>query len=190
MKKATLFVSLVLLSGLGLLAVAQTAQQTAPKVKVGTKLTAKANTPTPSTTAKNSAQKASVGKGNTTVKASQPSSFWTEELDVDDDGTVETSDYLYDAKRGTLYTYREDDFACSNGNPESGSILMALYAKGNPANKPVGSGWYLVNLNAGQCAAKKAGTFGCKFDADGNATECGAATVNNATGEIDMVVAK
>ena len=56
-------------------------------------------------------------------------------------------------------------------------------------NKPVGSGWYLVNLNAGQCAAKKAGTFGCKFDADGNATECGAATVNNATGEIDVVVA-
>jgi hypothetical protein len=47
-----------------------------------------------------------------------------------------------------------------------------------------------VNLNAGQCAAKKAGTFGCKFDANGNATECGAATVNDATGEIDLVVAK
>ena len=111
-------------------------------------------------------------------------------MDVDDDGTVEDSQYLYDAKRGVLYTYREDDFACPNGNPESGSILMGLYAKGNPANKPVGSGWYLVNLNAGQYAAKKAGTFGCKFDANGNATECGAATVNNATGEIDVVVAK
>ena len=190
MKNATLFVTLVLLSGLGLLTVAQTAQPTAPKVKVGTKLTAKATTPAPGANAKNTAQKASVGKGTTSVKASQPSSFWTEELDVDDDGTVENSQYLYDAKRGVLYTYREDDFACPNGNPESGSILMALYAKGNPANKPVGSGWYLVNLNAGQCAAKKAGTFGCKFDADGNATECGAATVNNATGEIDVVVAK
>ena len=190
MKKATLFVSLVLLFGLGLLAVAQTAQQTTPKVKVGTKLTAKANTPMPSTTAKNTAQKTSVGKGKTLVKASQPSSFWTEELDVDDDGTVESSDYLYDAQRGILYTYREDDFACPNGKPESGSILMALYAMGNSANKPVGSGWYLVNLNAGQCAAKKAGTFGCKFDANGDATECGAATVNNATGEIDVVVAR
>jgi len=190
MKKTTLFVTLVLLFGLGLLTVAQTAQQTTPKVKVGTKLTGKANTPMPSTTAKNNAQKTSVGKGGTSVKASQPSSFWTEELDVDDDGTVEDSQYLYDAKRGILYTYREDDFACPNGNPESGSILMALYAKGNPANKPVGSGWYLVNLNAGQCAAKKAGTFGCKFDADGNATVCGAATVNNATGEIDVVIAK
>ena len=67
---------------------------------------------------------------------------------------------------------------------------MALYAKGNKANKPVGSGWYLVSLNAGQCSAKKAGTFGCKFDANGNPTECGAATVNNATGEIDVIVAK
>jgi hypothetical protein len=133
---------------------------------------------------------ARVGKGATSVRASQPSSFWAEEVDVDDDGVVENNQFLYDAKRGMLYTYREDDFTCPNGNPESGSILMALYAKGNPADKPVGSGWYLVNLNTGQCAAKKAGTFGCKFDANGNATECGAATVNNATGEIDVVVAK
>ena len=118
-----------------ILALAQTAQQTAPKVKVGTQLTARATTPAPGANAKNTAQKASVGKGATSVKASQPSSFWTEELDVDDDGTVENSQYLYDAKRGVLYTYREDDFACPNGNPESGSILMVLYAKGNPAKQ-------------------------------------------------------
>ena len=188
--KKTFSAATLLMPAFCILALAQTAQQTAPKVKVGTQLTARATTPAPGANAKNTAQKASVGKGATSVKASQPSSFWTEELDVDDDGTVENSQYLYDAKRGVLYTYREDDFACPNGNPESGSILMALYAKGNPANKPVGSGWYLVNVNAGQCAAKKAGTFGCKFDATGNATECGAATVNNATGEIDVVVAK
>lgn len=189
MKKIT-FMSTMVMFALCIVAAGQTTQQNAPKVKVGTQLTAKATTPAPGTSAKNTAQKASVGKGATSVKASQPSSFWTEELDVDDDGTIENSQYLYDAKRGILYTYREDDFACPNGNPESGSILMALYAKGNPANKPVGSGWYLVNLNTGQCAAKKSGTFGCKFDANGNATECGAAAVNNATGEIDLVVAK
>lgn len=188
--KNFIFLEALLMLACGVLAGAQTAQQNAPNVKVGKQLTAKATTPAPGTNAKNTTQKASVGKGATSVKASQPSSFWTEELDVDDDGTVEDSQYLYDAKRGILYTYREDDFTCPNGNPESGSILMALYAQGNPANKPVGSGWYLVNLNAGQCAAKKAGTFGCKFDANGNATECGAAAVNNATGEIDVVVAK
>jgi hypothetical protein len=188
--KNSIFLAGLMLLAFCILALAQTGQQTAPKVKVGTQLTAKAATPTPGASAKNSAQKASVGKGTTSVKASQPSSFWTEEVDVDDDGVVENNQFLYDANRGILYTYREDDFSCPNGNPESGSILMALYAKGNPADKPVGSGWYLVNLNAGQCAAKKAGTFGCKFDANGNATECGAATVNDATGEIDVVVAK
>ena len=189
MKKISLLWILTMF-GFGLLVAAQTAQQNAPKVKVGAQLSAKASTPAPGPAAKSTTKKASIGKGATTVKASQPSSFWTEELDVDDDGTVETSDYLYDAQRGVLYTYREDDFACPNGNPESGSILMALYAKGNKANKPVGSGWYLVNVDAGKCAAKTSATYGCKFAANGNATECGAATVNNATGEIDVVVAK
>jgi hypothetical protein len=188
MNRVSLLVSFAL-AGFGL-AVAQTTPQTAPKVRVGSQLTAKAGTPSPGSTAKNNATKSSIGKGSATARALQPSSFWTEEMDVDDDGTVETNDFLYDAQRGVLYTYREDDFACPNGNPESGDILMALYAKGNKANKPVGSGWYLVNLNAGQCAAKTAGTFGCKFDVNGNPTECGAAKVNNATGEIDVAVAK
>lgn len=190
MKKVNVFIGAISLLGFGILAVAQNTQQNAPTVKVGSQLSAKAASPTPGPSAKNTTQKTSVGKGATTAKVAQPSSFWTEDIDVDDDGAVETSDYLYDAQKDMLYTYREDDFRCPNGNPGSGSILMALYAKGNPANKPVGSGWYLVNLNTGQCAAKKSGTFGCKFDANGNRMECGAAKVNNATGTIDVVVAK
>jgi hypothetical protein len=47
-----------------------------------------------------------------------------------------------------------------------------------------------VRLNAGQCGMAKAGTFGCKFEASGNYTECGAAVVNEKTGELDVVVAK
>jgi len=192
MKKATLLAGLVLTFSLVLLIAAQsqTPQGSAPTVKVGPALTAKAAAPAPGTTAKNKSQKASIGKGPVTVKASGPSSFWTEEVDVDADGVVETNDFLYDAGRGVLYTYREDDFTCKNGKPESGSILAALYAKGNKAGKPVGSGWYVVNVNKGQCASQTAGTFGCKFDANGNATECGAATINNATGELDVVVVK
>ena len=111
-------------------------------------------------------------------------------LDIDDDGTVEDNQFLWDAQRGVLYTYREDDFTCANGKPETGKILMGIYAKGNTAGKPVGSGWYVVGLNAGQCGVAKQGTFGCKFDASGNYTECGAAVVNNKTGELDVVVAK
>jgi hypothetical protein len=193
MKKNMLRITkLLLVFGLGLTAAGQSqgAQQNAPKVKVGAALTAKANSPAPPATAKNPTQKGSIGKGKTAVKASQPSSYWTEVVDVDDDGTAETSAFLYDAQRGVVYTYREDDFSCPNGKPESGSILEALYAKGNPAGKPVGSGWYAVSLNAGQCNVKQAGTYGCRFDASGNPTECGAMNVNYATGEVDVAEAQ
>jgi len=163
----------------------QAAQQNAPKVTVGQNLISKASAPAPSTAAK-STTKDTIGTGKVAVKASQPSSFWTEEIDVDNDGVAETTSFLYDAQRGVLYAYREDDFSCSNGKPESGSILAGLYAKGNKAGLPVGSGWYAVNLNAGQCNTQQSGTFGCRFDANGNPTECGAVTVNYATGEVDI----
>src|SRR5215469_15818310 len=143
----------LLLPGLGILAIAQTATQSAPKVVVGKQLSAKAATPTPGAKAKNAAQKSGIGKGATAVKASQPSSFWVEDVDVDADAVdINILDPEGRGLRGMLYTYREDDFACPNGKPDSGSILMALYAKGNPAHKAVGSGWYVVNLNTGQCA--------------------------------------
>jgi hypothetical protein len=166
----------------------QSTQQSTPKVKVGAAVTAKANSPTPPAAAKNKSEKASIGKGKLAVKASQPSSFWTEEIDLEDDGTVESTDFLYDASRGIVYAYREDDFTCPNGQAARGSVLEIIYAKGNKAGRPVGSGAYLVELSEGKCGAKKSGEFGCKFDGNGNATECGAATINYATGEIDVAV--
>jgi len=192
MKKSALLTGLLIGTGLVSLCLAQTQTTTgtAPKVKIGPTVTAKANSPTSGTTAKNQSQKSSIGKGATSVKSSAPASFWTEQVDIDDDGTVEDNQFLWDAQRGVLYTYREDDFSCANGNPETGKILMAIYAKGNKGGKPVGSGWYLVGLNAGQCGIAKAGTFGCRFDGSGNYTECGAAVVNEKTGELDVVVAK
>ncbi len=192
MKKSILLGTLIVGAGLLALGVAQsqTTTGTAPKVNVGPTVAAKANSPAPSATAKNQSQKSNIGKGATSVKSSTPASFWTDAVDIDDDGTVEDNQFLWDAQRGVLYTYREDDFSCANGKPETGSILMAIYAKGNPAGRPVGSGWYVVGLNAGQCGVAKAGTFGCKFDGSGNYTECGAAVVNNKTGELDVVVEK
>ena len=165
-------------------------QPVAPKVKVGGNLKAKSKSPAAPDTAKQKSQQSSIGKGQLAASTAQPSSFWTEEVDVDDDGVVETSDFLYDAQNGILYTYREDDFASANGGTTNGGILEALYADGNKAGKPVGSGWYAVNLNATQCGAKNAGIYGCRFDADGNPTTCGVATINNQTGDIDVVVAQ
>jgi len=192
MKKPFLLAGLLVGAGLLTLSLAQsqTTTGTAPKVKVGPTVAAKANSPGPSATAKTQSRKSSIGKGAVSVKLSAPASFWTDEVDIDDDGTVEDTQFLWDAQRGVLFNYREDDFNCTNGKPETGKILMAIYAKGNQAGRPVGSGWYVVGLNAGQCAVAKEGTFGCRFDASGNYTECGAAVVNNETGELDVVVAK
>lgn len=186
MKSIILVTGLVVALGLGTNAAAQStaAQQGAPTVKTGSALKAKAASPAPSATAKKQSKKTTIGKGKATAKASAPSSYWTEEVDLHDDGSVETTEFLYDAQRGIVYAYGEDDFTCANGKPERAAILEAVYATGNKAGKPVGSGYYVVSLNAGQCAAKKAGAYGCKVDANGNPTECGAIAVNDATGEV------
>jgi hypothetical protein len=190
MKNMILITGLAVALGLSADAAAQStaAQQGAPTVKTGAALKAKAASPAPSDTAKNQSQKTTIGKGKATAKASAPSSYWTEEVDLHDDGSVETTEFLYDAQRGIVYAYGEDDFTCANGKPEKAAILEAVYATGNKAGKPVGSGYYVVSLNAGQCAAKKAGAYGCKVDANGDPTECGTMVVNDATGEVTVAV--
>jgi hypothetical protein len=192
MKTTILVAALAITFSLASNAAAQSsaAQQGAPTVKTGSAMKAKAVSPAPSATAKNQSTKTTIGKGKAAAKASAPSSYWTEEVDLHDDGSVETTEFLYDAQRGIVYAYGEDDFTCANGKPEKAAILQAVYATGNKAGKPVGSGYYLVSLNAGQCAAKKAGAYGCKFDANGNPTECGAIAVNDATGEVAVAVIK
>jgi hypothetical protein len=189
MKNTILITGLAVAFGLSMNATAQSpaAQHGAPTVKTGSALKAKAASPAPSDTAQNRSQKTTIGKGKATARASAPSSYWTEEVDLHDDGSVETTEFLYDAQRGIVYAYGEDDFTCANGKPEKAGILEAVYATGNKAGKPAGSGYYVVGLNAGQCAAKKAGAYGCKFDANGDPTECGAVAVNDATGEVTVV---
>jgi hypothetical protein len=192
MKNMILITGLAVALGLSTNAAAQStaAQQGAPTVKTGAALKAKAASPAPSDTAKNQSQKTTIGKGKATAKASAPSSYWTEEVDLHDDGSVETTEFLYDAQRGIVYAYGEDDFTCANGKPEKAGILETVYATGNKAGKPVGSGYYVVSLNAGQCAVKKAGAYGCKVDANGDPTECGTMVVNDATGEVTVAVIK
>jgi hypothetical protein len=189
MKNAIASTGLLLVFSFALTVAGQTqaTQQSVPSVKVGPALTDKANSPMPPATAKNQTQKQSIGEGKVAVKASQPSSAWVEEVDVDNDGTVESTAFLYDSQRGILYAYRQDNFSCPNGKPESGSILEAVYGKSNHAGEPAGSGWYAVSLDAGQCNAQTAGTYGCRFDASGNPTECGAIAVDYNTGEAEVV---
>jgi hypothetical protein len=149
----------------------------------------KATHPAPSANAQGKTQKNSVGKGALTVKTAQPVDFWQEQVAFTG-GNMVTTDFLYDPNVGVLYGYREDDFKCANGQSAHGGILEALYSQGNQAKRPAGSGWYAVGLDEGKCAAKESGVYGCKFDANGNSTECGAAAINSQTGELDIVAAQ
>jgi hypothetical protein len=147
-----------------LIAVAQqpagqsTAQQpstAAPKAQPSPMPQEKATHRAPSGNAQKKTQKNSVGKGALTVTTAQPVDFWQEEVAYSGGSTV-TTDFLYNPI-GVLYGYREDDLKCTNGQSARGGILEARYTQGNQANKPVGSGWYAVELDAGKCAAKESG---------------------------------
>lgn len=180
-----MIISLAVVTALLVAAAQQQTVQTAPKAQPGMIPSSKAANPAPPPEAQSKSQKNSVGKGSLTVTTAQPVSFWQEQVAFA--GGPVTTDFLYDPNVGVLYGYREDDFSCSNGRTAHGGVLEALYTASNKSGKPAGSGWYAVDLGAGTCGARDSGAYGCRFDANGNPTECGVATINNRTGEIDVV---
>jgi hypothetical protein len=161
-----------------------------PTVKVGPQAAAKAANPVPSAAAKNQRQRTSIGLGPASVVASGPSAYWTDMVDLDGDGVEEDTQFLFDKQRGILYTYKLDNYQCANGISQNGNVLMGIYTQGNTAGSPSGSGWFVVSVKAGQCGEKKAGLFGCRFDASGKPTSCGTAKVKEDSGELEVTVKK
>lgn len=161
-----------------------------PTVKVGQQVAAKAANPVPSVAAKNQGQRTSIGLGPASVLASGPSAYWTDMVDLDGDGVEEDTQFLFDKQRGILYTYKLDNYQCANGISQNGNVLMGIYTQGNTAGSPSGSGWFVVSVKAGQCGEKKAGLFGCRFDASGKPTTCGTAKVKEDSGELEVTVKK
>jgi hypothetical protein len=150
---------------------------------------AKGKTPKPPSDAKKTN---TIGKGKLAAKTGNTSadtdSFWVEELDINNDGDLEQTDLLYDDEDKVLYLYAETDFSCADGAGEGrGAMLMAINGQGNNRNRPAGSGWYLVELDAGECSAQTAAVWGCRFDANGNRTECGLAQAQVVEDEIIIV---
>jgi hypothetical protein len=160
-----------------------------PTVNVGPLAAAKAANPTPSATAKNQGQKTGIGVGAVSVKASGPSAYWTDLVDIDGDGVEEDTQFLFDKPRGILYTYKRDNYQCADGTSQSGDVLMGIYTQDSIAGKS-GSGWYVVSVKAGQCGEKKSGLFGCRFNPSGKPTTCGTAKVKEESGELEVVVKK
>lgn len=197
MKKAWVCAGLVVVSGAAL-AMMTLGQGLPPgpmpaptaSVNVGPAVAAKAANPAPSPAAKNQTQKTTIGKGAASVKASEPSAYWTDMVDIDADGVEEDNQFLLDKKRGMLYTYREDNYQCADGTSQDGDVLMGIYTAGNPAGRPTGSGWFVVAVKAGQCGEKKAGLFGCWFNSSGKPTTCGTAHVKEESGELEVTVKK
>src|SRR5437867_4750639 len=155
------------------------------KVSPPASVTDKAKSPTPPADAKKGA---SIGKKKVKVKTANGTddtdSMWVEQLDIDGDGDVEDTNLLWDDEDKVLYLYADGTFTCANGGTGEGGMLIALYGDGNTYKKPVGSGWYAVGLDKSECAAEAAGVYGCKFDAQGNATACGAARIDATNDDI------
>ena len=164
---------------------AQNTTQSPVKCNPPASVIAKAKSPAPPADAKKAT---SVGKGNVKVNtantAEDTDSFWVEALDIDGDGNVEKADVLWDDEDKVLYLHAAGTFTCANGGTGEGSLLIAIFAEGNPYKKPAGSGWYVVELDKSECAAQSAGLFGCKFDAKGNATACGAVKIDEKNDDI------
>lgn len=167
--------------------VAGAQQQTAsPNVEVPILQKSRAISPGPPSDAKNKARKNAIGEGMVAVAASEPSDYWEEHNAM---GQViqalVTTSFLYDRKAGILYAYRNGEFACNNSTM-SGNVIEAVYTQGNPTGQPVGSGWYVAQLSAGECGAKRGGIYGCRFNEEAQHTACGIAAKNPQTGEMDF----
>lgn len=69
------------------------------------------------------------------------------------------------------------------------ALLVATYAAGNTGKKPAGSGFWVADLDKGECGAQAAAMWGCKFDASGNETTCGAAVLDETNDDLTIVTA-
>ncbi len=158
---------------------AQTSQTSPVKVQPSKDVVNKASAPPP---ASGKQQTPSIGKqasARPADSAGDTDSFWIESIDIDGDGNTDSADLLWDDEDRVLFLHDEGPFTCQSGGQGDGEMLVAIYGTGNARNQPVGSGWYVVGLDAGECGAKAAGLFGCRFDAKGSTTACGAAVIKD-----------
>ena len=139
----------------------------------------------------NATKATSIGKGAASIQtgngAGDTDSFWVGQLDIDGDGDVETTQFLWDDEDKVLFAYAETEVACENGGTSVVAILAGVNAAGNSRGRPVGSGFYAVYFDGTECGADQAGLFGCTFTASGYVNGWAAVVVDSAGDEIDMV---
>lgn len=162
-----------------------------PKVAVTPTVQAKAEAPKPGPKATKQKVADTFGKGKASIAikghpGGVQHSFWEEEVAVDASGNPVQTDEVWDNHHKVLYLSNDRTFACGNGQNGTGSTIMAVYAKGNTLKKTPGSGWWMTELDAGSCGVQEAGLYGCRFDAQGNNTECGVGTIQSEADDVTI----
>ena len=157
-----------------------------PLVKPST-MAKKAGTPPPASAKTTKSAGGNKVKVSTANHATDDDSFWIERLDVDGDGDVEDTNIVWDDEDKVLFAYSVGAFGCRNGGTATAELLVATFAAGNPGKRPAGSGFWVADLDAGECGAQAAALWGCKFDANGSETACGLAALDEKTDELVIV---
>lgn len=126
---------------------------------------------------------------NTAQAGDAGDSSWVAQIDVDGDSTAAQATFVWDDEVKILYIGEEDDEVCASGGVATANTLTALFATGNAAGAPVGSGWTATYLDATECGAAEPVLWGERFDATGNVTAAGVATIDPATGDLIIAAA-
>jgi len=133
------------------------------------------------------------GKGTLEVSTAKShghdDSAWLEQLDIDGDGAVEDTNLVWDDEGKVLYAFSTGTFACKNGGTVTADLLVAANGPDNPRNRPPGSGFWVADLDKGECAAESAGLWGCKFDGSGAPTACGVARIDSKNDDLIILTA-
>jgi hypothetical protein len=167
-------------------AVATAQQQGATGVKVNpSAVQQKAQAPPPA----NAAPTTSVGD-QTKMATPAGSVSWAAQVDVDGDGQADQATLAWDAKDKVLIGNKSGTFTCANGEQGTGEILVAVNGQGNRWDRPVGSGFWVASLKKGECGAQADTLFGCKFDASGSSTICGAGQIDEQNADLVIVATK
>ena len=144
--------------------------------------------PSPGPGATNVSKRAAIGSGKTMIDTGDPkNSFWTEPADLAGAGGGATADMLWDASSRIFYVYSHTTLHCSHGKTIEGGLLVGTYGKKNILGKTAGAGWWVVDLQEGQCQAPLAGLYGCKFSAGGATLACGRAELDPRINDMSIV---
>ena len=145
--------------------------------------------PAPGPAATRQGKQAVIGQGKTSIDTGDPrNSFWNESIDLSGAGAIVNADMLWDASSRIFYTFVNNmELRCAHGKSTRTAILIGIYGKKNIIGKTTGAGWWVVELEQGQCQATLPGLYGCKFDTYGNELACGRAELDARINDMAIV---